>query len=145
MKAWFLFFVGLVAAGFGSIPGENPPVQVVEAVEVCLPAGETAVFRQPEKINRLLRYLRQMDAFPAPQAEIPQTGEYTLTLRLSGGTLRTYRIREGYCLPPDARIWQTVTGWSALRLPCLLAAMPPDSLQPLHNAFQHPADAVVEH
>lgn len=126
MKAFFLLFLGLMFTGFGCIPGENPPTRVVEAIEVCRPDAKTVSFHRPDKVKRLLHYLRQMDLCPVSQPDAPQSPEYTLTLLLSDGTNRRYRIRADRCLPPAASAWQAMNGWSAQRLPCLLAAIPPD-------------------
>ncbi|MBQ6889644.1 MAG: hypothetical protein IJN53_01270 [Oscillospiraceae bacterium] len=105
-----LFFCGVCTAPGGGKP--HPVVTQIEMVTQAPGAEESYVFSTDEQTTPVLLYLRRLEAYdPAPvNPEYVDGPMVSFTLRLSDGSSRHLRLKDGRYFQGRDGVWRCVEG-----------------------------------
>lgn len=132
---WLLSFTVFLLAGCERllVAPRAPKVQLVSHVEISINNGterHQVLYKDPQKITKVLNYLRRMESWdlsdrePLPE-ELPR---YRIDLHLSDGTRKTYEQIRYDSFKEDQMPWKKISREYALRLPLILAIVPSDTI-----------------
>ena len=113
-------------------PRRHTPYRVIAEIQVVYQnqALETRQqFTQPEKLQRIVDYLRRIDPYGTP-IEAPETvagSDFYITLLYSDGSQRRYHQRADRYMRVEQGAWKRIDPDKALELSRLLGSMPSDN------------------
>lgn len=124
-----LFLFALIPFGAGPAKPEN---RYVIQAEVLLQKGEfrqTWIYRQPQKINSILNFLRTTDPRGRVHTAQPIAGShhYRITLYYNDNTSNAYYIQDYRYFNKNTNIWQRISFSHAQLLYPLLQLLPADA------------------
>ena len=127
----FLAVFSCLAAGCGKqtkVDGSIPLCRVVTHITVESPQAPQRLYSSPDKMRRILNYLRLLEPFPPeqPSGDMPQQELYRITLYQSDGSSQTYLQMGDRFIQQESQPWQAIDPDQGGKLPSLLHAIPGD-------------------
>lgn len=133
MSILLLIFLFLMSAGCTSNEGSGAEeYRVVTQIDVVYhkkPIVSEGSFRDPEKMQKILYYLRKISPYgtPSDDPEQVQGSDFYITLCYSDNTKKTYQQRDDRFMRVDGGPWKRIDPKRAVMLSRILGALDSDT------------------
>lgn len=129
-------------------PSEKPPLEayrVVTQIDVVYhkkPIVSEGSFSDPEKMQKILFYLRRISPYgmPADDPEQSAGSDFYITLRYSDNTQKTYQQRDDRFMRIDSGPWKRIDPKEAVMLSQILGTMESDEPAATEAPFLMPTE-----